>query len=133
MIGGDPGIRLIEPVHTQGVPYFEDIPEPFAREQGFYLVVPFSHVFGSDELSMLTPGVRERAPAASLAMSPSDMADAHMADGDSAVLSMAGRSYALTVKAVPGLPSGVAAVPCGVPGAPVLTIPAFGQVEKAIP
>jgi hypothetical protein len=66
-------------------------------------------------------------------MSPSDMADAHMADGDSAVLSMAGRSYALTVKAVPGLPSGVAAVPCGVPGAPVLTIPAFGQVEKAIP
>ena len=94
---------------------------------------PLYHVFGSDELSMLTPGVSERAPAASLAMSAADMADAHMSDGDAVVLSIGGRSYGLTVKAGPGLPSGVAAVPCGVPGAPVLAVPAFGQVEKAVP
>ena len=74
LIGGDPGMRLIEPAQKQGVPYFEEIPAPFAARTDLFLVVPFYHVFGSDELSMLTPGVRERAPAAYLAMSAGDMA-----------------------------------------------------------
>ena len=95
--------------------------------------MPFSHVFGSGELSMLTPGIRERAPAAYLAMSARDMGDARLKDGDAAVLSIGGRSYVLPARTDPGLPSGVAAIPCGVPGVPVLTIPAFGQVEKAVP
>jgi NADH-quinone oxidoreductase subunit G len=133
LAGGDPGIRLIEPAQKQGTCYFEDIPEPFSAESGLFLVVPCSHVFGSDELSMLTPGVRERAPAAYLAMSARDMADAHLNDGDAAVLSLGGRSYMLPARTAPELASGVAAVPCGVPDAPVLAIPAFGQVEKAVP
>jgi NADH-quinone oxidoreductase subunit G len=133
LAGGDPGMRLIEPARTQGARYFEEIPEPFVHESGLFLVVPFSHVFGSGELSMLTPGIRERAPAAYLAMSARDMGDARLTDGDAAVLSIGGRSYVLPARTAPGLPSGVAAIPCGVPGAPVLTIPAFGQVEKAVP
>jgi NADH-quinone oxidoreductase subunit G len=133
LVGGDPGIRLIEPAHTQGTHYFEEIPERFSAESGLFLVVPFSHVFGSGELSMLTPGIRERAPAAYLAMSARDMGDARLKDGDAAVLSIGGRSYVLPARTDPGLPSGVAAIPCGVPGVPVLTIPAFGQVEKAVP
>jgi NADH-quinone oxidoreductase subunit G len=126
-------MRLIEPARPQGVHYFEEIPERFSAEPGLFLVVPSYHVFGSDELSMLAPGVRERAPAAYLAMSAHDMGDARLKDGDAAVLSIGGRSYVLFVKAAPGLPSGVAAVACGVPGGPVLTVPAFGQVEKAVP
>jgi NADH-quinone oxidoreductase subunit G len=132
LAGGDPGKRLIEPAQKQDAHYFEDIPEPFAHEPGLLLVVPFSHVFGSGELSMLTPGVRERAPTPYLAMSPRDMAEAHLSDGDAAVLSIGGRSYVLPARTAPELATGVAAVPCGVPDAPVLTIPDFGRVEKAV-
>jgi NADH-quinone oxidoreductase subunit G len=82
---------------------------------------------------MLTPGIRERAPAAYLALSPRDMADAHLLDGDAAVLSIGGRSYMLPARTAPELASGVAAIPYGVPDLPVLTIPAFGRVEKAVP
>jgi hypothetical protein len=89
-------------------------------------------VFGSGELSMLTPGVKERAPAPYLALSAHDMAEAHLLDGDAAVLSVGGLSYVLPARTAPELASGVAAVPCGVPDAPVLTIPAFGRVEKAV-
>ena len=133
LAGGDPGRRLIDPAQKQDVRYFEDIPEPFTHESGLLLVVPFYHVFGSGELSMLTPGVRERAPAPYLAMSARDMAEAHLLDGDAAVLSMGGRSYMLFARTAPELASGIAAVPCGLPDVPVLTIPAFGRVEKATP
>ncbi len=133
MIGGDPGIRLIEPAQKQDTPYFEDIPEAFSAEPGLLLVVPFFHVFGSDELSMLTPGVSERAPKPYLAMSPHDMAEADLIDGDAALLAVGGRSYRLSARTVSELASGVAAVPCGVPGAPVLAACAFGRVEKAVP
>jgi NADH-quinone oxidoreductase subunit G len=133
LAGGDPGVRLTEPAQPQSAAYFEEIPEPFAREAGLFLVLPAYHVFGSDELSMLTPGVRSRAPAAYLAMSAADMADAHLSDNDAALLSIGGRSSVLPVKAAPELPSGVAAIPCGVPGAPVLAVPAFGRIAKAHP
>jgi NADH-quinone oxidoreductase subunit G len=133
MIGGDPGVRLIDSTQRLGARYFDEIPEPFSAEPGLFLVVPFYHVFGSGELSMLSPGIRERAPAAYLAMSAADMGEAQLEENDAAVLSIGGRIYVLPVRTASGLPSGIAAVPCGVPGAPVLTIPAFGQVVKAAP
>jgi NADH-quinone oxidoreductase subunit G len=132
LAGGDPGVRLIEPDRKQAASYFDDIPAPFVRERDLFLVVPFYRVFGSEELSMLSPGVRERSCGPCLAMSSRDMASSGLKDGDAAALSIGGRSYVLPAMTAPELAPGIAAIPSGVPDVPVLDLPAFGQVRKAV-
>ena len=132
--GGDPGVRLFEASRgNQDSPYFRDVPPPFLPKEGLFLVVPIYHVFGSDELSVLTPEVMERAPRPYIALSERDMAALRLSDGAAAVLTAGGSSFRLPVKAHPELPTGVAALPSGVPDAPVLDFPAWAKVEKAAP
>ena len=50
------------PGRTATRAYVTDVPEPFVPEDGLFLVAPFYHVFGSDEMSVMTPEVRELAP-----------------------------------------------------------------------
>ncbi|MGD0231680.1 MAG: NADH-quinone oxidoreductase subunit NuoG [Syntrophorhabdales bacterium] len=132
LVGGDPGKRLIEPAQGQEARYFEDVPEPFAPGEAL-LVVPSYHVFGSDELSMHSSGIAGRAPGAHLALSPDDMARLEVVEGEAIVLSINGQASRLAARKAPDLPAGVASVPCGVPGCPVVAFPAFGRVEKAGP
>jgi NADH-quinone oxidoreductase subunit G len=59
--GGDPGQRLIEP--APGRPkFFDEVPHAFARRKDEWLIVPLYHIFGSEELSVLSAGIAERAP-----------------------------------------------------------------------
>jgi len=131
--GGDAGVRLLS--GPTGVPtaYFQDVPAPFARREGLFLILPFYHVFGSEELSLLSPSVAGRAPAPYIAMAASDMARLQVSAGDAVVLSSGEKAFRLTAKAAPELTAGVAAVPAGVPGAPVLALPVWGRVERAVP
>lgn len=132
--GGDPGVRLFgSPGENGGNPYFTDIPAPFVPKDGLFLVVPFYHVFGSDELSVLTTEVRELSPRPYLALSQKDMGRLRLSDGEAAVLTAGESSFKLPVKTHSGLPAGVAAVPYGVPEAPVLAFPAWANIEKAAP
>jgi NADH-quinone oxidoreductase subunit G len=131
--GGDPGIRLIEPPEGSTIEYGANIPSAFAAKEGLFLIVPFYHVFGSDELSILTPGVKKRSPEAYLALSPRDMTTLGIAEGGAAALSVDGRSYKLAARPLPALSSGMAGIGYGVPGSPMLSFPAWGKVEKAQP
>ncbi len=131
--GGDPGVRLIESGQGQDAAYFDEMPEAFRREKDRFLVVPCYHIFGSGELSMLTPGIKERSPRPYLAMANHDMAAAGLKDGEGAVLSIGAGSYLLTVRAMPELTPGVAAVPCGLPDGPILDLPVWGQIKRAAP
>jgi NADH-quinone oxidoreductase subunit G len=69
---GNPGQRLIEPGAGAKVEYFTEVPEAFERRDGYLLVVPGYHVFGSEELSMLSSGVAELAPMPYIAVNPED-------------------------------------------------------------
>jgi NADH-quinone oxidoreductase subunit G len=132
LCGGDPGVRLVEPGGGEGR-YFDEAPKNLALPEGALIVVASHHVFGSEELSMHAPGIRELAPRASCALSPEEMARLGLADGDAVLLSMDGRSRRLPARSDDKLPAGVAAVPCGLPDAPVLILPAMARVEKAVP
>jgi NADH-quinone oxidoreductase subunit G len=70
--GGDPGRRLIEPDAANDVAYFEQIPAAFERREGEWLATPLYHIFGSEPLSMFTPGVAELAPKPYLGLNPGD-------------------------------------------------------------
>jgi NADH-quinone oxidoreductase subunit G len=114
--GGDPGRRLIEPSQGGEVAYFEGIPTPFKARVDEWLVVPIYHIFGSEELSILTPGVAELAPQPYLGLSAEDVVALHVSEGEEIEVAVGGALYCLPVKSLPSLPSGVAGLPSGLPG-----------------
>jgi NADH-quinone oxidoreductase subunit G len=133
LCGGDPGVRLVEPSRGDGLDYFREVPGPLARRDKELFIVPFHHVFGSEELSMLTPGVASRAPGPYLALGEKDMARLKVREGEAVSLSIDGRTCRLPVRLAKELPDRIAAVPVGLPESPVFTLPAFGKVERALP
>jgi NADH-quinone oxidoreductase subunit G len=118
--GGDPGVRLIEPVPEGGHPFFNDIPEGFTPRSGEWLVVAVHHLFGSERLSLETRGVAERAPAPYIALSPADASGLGAEPGDTLAVELDGRVLQLPLELAAGLAPGCAAVPHGLPGLPPL-------------
>ncbi len=132
--GGDPGVRLFDASGQDGnTHYLTDVPEPFVPKDGLFLVVPFYHVFGSDETSVMTPELRELAPQPYVALCERDMARLRVSNGDAAVVTVGGSSFRLAVRMHAELPPGVAAVAHGLPDAPVIEFPAWAEVKKAAP
>lgn len=57
--GGDPGRRLIEPAREGKPSYFTDIPAPSHMGEKELSSLPRYFIFGSEELSVLSPGIAE--------------------------------------------------------------------------
>ena len=119
--GGDPGVRLIEPVRD-GARFSDSIPPAFEARDGEWLLVPLFHIFGSEELSRHAPGVAELSPTPYLALNPED------AGTFGAAVEAFGRP--LPVKSLPGLPKGIAGVPSGLPEFAGLKLPAWIRLSR---
>jgi len=126
--GGDPSRRLIEPPAGVPTPYSVSIPGAFAPRTSRWLIVPAWHIFGSDELSVHSPGIAARVPKPYVALHPNDMARLGLEEGQEVTLSVGIQSRTCPVVASPGLPIGVARTPAGLPGLPVLVLPAWGSI-----
>jgi NADH-quinone oxidoreductase subunit G len=124
--GGDPGRRLIEPGAGRAE-WFSPAGKGFSRRPGEWLAVAIPHIFGSEELSLLTPGVALRAPRPYLALAPEDAAALGVREGDPIEVAGVGASAALPLHLLPGLPPGLAGIPAGLPGVP--WIPAASWVR----
>jgi NADH-quinone oxidoreductase subunit G len=126
--GGDPGRRLIEPAATESAPYTAEIPAAFEPKPDQWLVVPLHHIFGSEELSVLSPGVAELAPHPYLALNPQDAARVGANADEEATLSVGGISLHLPVTLEADLPAGVAGLPVGLPGLPWVALPGWARI-----
>lgn len=126
--GGDPGRRLIEPSDDGIVRYFREVPEVFTRREGEWLVVPLHHIFGSEELSVLSPGITELAPRPYIALNPEDAARLQVKEGDIVNLSLAVAVHRLQAKIHGSLPAGVAGWPVELPESPTVPLPASGKI-----
>jgi len=144
--GGDPGVRLIEPGGRPGSDRDAGgdaggrratdrgrIPPPYRPRADEWLLVPLQHVFGSDELSMLSPPIAELAPAPYLALNPDDAAALGLAAGQPAHLQVGAVGCRLAVRLEPALQRGVAGVPVGLPGVPMLDLAAGGRIRAGAP
>ncbi|HLK84331.1 MAG TPA: NADH-quinone oxidoreductase subunit NuoG [Xanthobacteraceae bacterium] len=131
--GGDPGVRVIEPRPGADSDYAQEIPRPFARRDGEWLVVPQYRVFGSEELSALAAAVAERVTGPSLGLNPEDAAMLAVVDGDAVALELGGASHVLSAQIRPALPRGVAALSIGLPGLPAVALPAWARILPAPP
>jgi NADH-quinone oxidoreductase subunit G len=126
--GGDPGVRLIEPVSGAAPDYFDGVPEAFAKRDGAWLIVPLYEIFGSEELSRLAPAVRERVPQPHLALNADDAIGLGITEGAVIAVSLAGEVTHLPVKVRPSLPSGVAGMVTGLCGSIHNLLPAWGTL-----
>ncbi len=126
--GGDPGRRLIEPVPGASPSYFERIPAPFRPRPAEWLLVPVFCIFGSEPLSMLSPGIAERAPRPYLSLSPADAERLGVAEGGHVTVQVRGSDYGLPVRLMPGLPEGVAGLPVGLPGLEGISLPEWSSI-----
>jgi NADH-quinone oxidoreductase subunit G len=131
--GGDPGKRLIEPLPGQEPPAGFAVPEPFAPREGEWMLVALPHIFGSGELSALSPGVALLAPQPAVLLNAGDMRAAGLAEGEDALVEVAGARVRLPLQAEASLPAGIAGVPAGVPGMPWLDLPARARIRRATP
>jgi len=129
--GGDVGHRLLEPSPPQAGDYFDDIPAAFQKRADEWLVIPLYHVHGSEELSALAPGVAELAPSPDLALNAQDMQTIGVTEGQEVQLSLGNQVHRLPVRLRPALPAGVAGLPVGLRGHPMIPLPAWGRVKPS--
>jgi NADH-quinone oxidoreductase subunit G len=127
--GGDPGVRLIEP-SAGGFSYFADLPPAFKRRKGELLVIPLYHLFGSEELSVLSPGILERSPKPYFALNPADAEAIKIADGDWVEVTVGGATFRIASVHMKSLPEGIAGFPAGIYGADFITLPAWAKVQS---
>jgi NADH-quinone oxidoreductase subunit G len=131
LAGGDPGVRLIEPRSEAGFAFFKGVPAAFEPRGDEWLIVPLHHIFGSEELSALSPAIAERIPEPYLALSSEDAARLKVDAGQSLSLTLFGAEYRLPVRLRPALPRGVAGLPVGLSGLVGLALPAWGRIAPA--
>ena len=121
--GGDPGVRLLRAPEDALPAHFANAPAAFRPRRERWLAVPLYHIFGSDELSVLSPGVAERSPSPYLAVGEADAAALGVAAGAEFTLMLGGRAAAPASGHRPELPAGVAGLPAGLPGLEGLELP----------
>ncbi len=129
--GGESGVRLIEPAEGAKPPYREGHPAAFAPREGSWRVIPLHHVFGSEELSVRSPGIAELAPAPYLALHPEDASGLGLEEGARARAEVGGESRVLPVRFRADLPRGTVGIPAGLPGLGTAGTGAWIAVEPA--
>jgi NADH-quinone oxidoreductase subunit G len=118
---GEAGVRLIEP-DAAGAAYFDEIPAPFAVQPGEWLLVPMPHIFGSEELSRLSPPIAQLAPAPYLAL---NRAGAAQFGREAKCL-----GHRVPVQLAAELPDGIAGVPMGIAPFAGLELPMWAKIAS---
>jgi NADH-quinone oxidoreductase subunit G len=114
---GDPGVRLIES-SGDNLSWFANVPRAFAPAQGTWQVVPFFHLFGSEENSSKAAPVQERIPQAYVALAKSEADRLGVNEGALLSLNVAGQTLRLPLRIDEELGAGLVALPSGLPGIP---------------
>jgi len=114
---GDPGVRLIESSGDK-LSWFAGVPRAFSPAQGTWQVVPFFHLFGSEENSSKAAPVQERIPEAYVALAKSEADRLGVNDGAMLSLNVAGQTLRLPLRINEELGAGLVALPSGLAGIP---------------
>jgi NADH-quinone oxidoreductase subunit G len=129
LIGGSPGRRLIEPSRGASVSYSRDFPGMFALREYEYLAIPLYHIFGTEELSSLSPPIKERSPEPYLALNPVLAEQLGVGEGEVVQIDLLGRSLRLPARFMASLSMDTVGLPVGLPGIPV-GLPALSKIRR---
>jgi NADH-quinone oxidoreductase subunit G len=93
------------------------------------LIVPAHHIFGSEELSVLSPGIVERSPEPYLGLGHEDAEALKVSERARVRLTMDDIEFTLPVRLAPTLERGVAALPVGLGELETISLPGWGRVR----
>ncbi|HOF88482.1 MAG TPA: NADH-quinone oxidoreductase subunit G, partial [Armatimonadota bacterium] len=104
------------------------VPPAFVPREDALLILPAYHLFGSEPLSLLTPGIAALAPAPYLALHPADAARLGVTVGSMVTVTLG--ETALTLPVVPreDVPRGAGLLSVGLVETPD-ALPAWGAVR----
>jgi NADH-quinone oxidoreductase subunit G len=129
--GGNPGVRLFAPNGTAMAPDPGTIPAAFTPRPDYWLIVPHSCVFGTEEMSALAPPIAERMSAPTLSLNVRDAATLGLEPGAWVDITLDSGTLRLPVTLAPELPPGVAAMSTGLPATPWAALPAWATLRCA--
>lgn len=129
LTGGDPGQRLVEPGANTVWAFSDEIPDAFKHSKREFLIVGLPHIFGSEELSSLSPAVGERAPEPYIAVNPEDAQALAVQEGTSVEVEINGTTYRQPAHLMASLARGLVGVPVGIVMLGV-EVPAWGSCRK---
>ncbi|BBA36355.1 NADH-quinone oxidoreductase subunit G [Methylocaldum marinum] len=123
---GDPGVRLFETPETPEPRWFDEVPSP-SRDRTRWRAIPLYHVFGSEELSALSPSLTERVPAAYAALHPDDANKLGVAE--TLAVRLNERLVRLPLRLEASLPRGAVGISVSLPGLYRSDFPAWVAIE----
>jgi NADH-quinone oxidoreductase subunit G len=129
--GGNPGVRLIEPPVHPRQQYLREVPGRFQPRTGEWLLVPLYHIFGSEELSVYSPGVKQLSPHAYVAVNNQDAERLGVHSDDLVEFTVADTAYRVPLKIRADLPENLAGIPAGIDFLRGISLPAWARIERA--
>ena len=111
LYGGDSGVKLFDGANTGTPTFFNHLPAAFKPSAGEWLLIPLPHIFGSEELSLYTGGVAERAPNPYIAISLQDADALNVKTGEILTIRVGSSRHSLPVQIKEELRQGTAGLP----------------------
>jgi NADH-quinone oxidoreductase subunit G len=128
--GGDPGIRLIEPVTKDDTNYFEWKNHNAEAEKDEFQIVPVYQIFGSDELSSFSPSVMQKIQEPFVLINEEDAEKIHVADSDFIQVEISEIKIRVKVKTVDTPVQGLAGLSVNLTLMPFVKLPGRGKFHK---
>ena len=128
--GGDPGIRLIEPVIKGDNNYFEWKDHNSDAEKDEFQIVPVYQIFGSDELSSFSPSVMQKIQEPFVLMNQEDAEKIPAADGDYIQVEISNLKIKAKVKTGDTPVLGLAGLSVNLPLMPFVQLPGIAKFHK---
>lgn len=127
---GEIGKRIL-PESGLGVEEFSNhVPAHASNVAGELQIIPLQHIFGSEELSMYTPGVAARAPKPYVAINAQTAELFNVKDSENLKLQVGETEFILPVCIKAEMPNGLAGVPYHVAELKRIAWPAKGKLTK---
>jgi NADH-quinone oxidoreductase subunit G len=130
MKGGDPGIRLIEPIKGIKNIYFEQGSRITDVKKDEWLIIPVYQIFGSDELSSVGSSILQRVQEPFVLMNEKDASMIAVNNGDIVQLEILKTKIKVKVKTGNSFIQGLAGLSVNLPGMPYVDIPGNGKFHK---
>ena len=138
--GGDPGVRLFNnakfnlPAGKAGIQdsaflYFTNVPQAFKPKIDEFYFVPIHHIFGSEELSSLSPGVAERSPKAYITLNEHEAKRINKVDGELLTVTINNKAVQIPLKIDASIANGLAGLPVGLTNTEYFSLPVWGEIK----
>jgi len=130
LLGGDPGIRLIEPGEVVINSYFETAFQTEEPQKDEWMIVPVYQIFGSEELSSTGSAISQRIKEPFIYLNQEDIVKIGVEEGEIVQLEISKTIVGVKVKPENSIKQGLAGLVVGLPGMPFVNLPGYGKIIK---